>query len=196
MSTPWAPNGVPFCWQPKEALRKIEQNVDQPATAMLVYLALTRIASDEESVRFVKPINYIAKLAAVGRRTVERRLADLERLELLSIERGHPGSVHVYGLRTLSRNPASQSRRGATQNWSEPVALIEEQKKGRKSPMSTAERIGLEKQITILKERLIKLEGDTAEQWQRDLRPELVQQRDDVRAEIKDRQDRLLALID
>jgi len=47
---------VPFCWQPKEALRRIEQGLERApaASAKLVYVALTRIASDCGNATFEK----------------------------------------------------------------------------------------------------------------------------------------------
>jgi DNA-binding transcriptional regulator YhcF (GntR family) len=124
MSTAWQPNGIPFCWQPKEAFRRIEQEaeLDEAASAKLVYIALSRVASDEETPTFTKPINYLATLASVNRRTVERRLPLLERLGLVTVERSKLRASHRYTLATLSRNVATRRDPVA-------VALIEEQKK-------------------------------------------------------------------
>lgn len=117
MRTPWNPRGIPFCWLPKLALEKIEQNLDpaQAGSAKLVYLALARVANAERSGTFTKPISYIAVLASVERRTVERRLPDLERLRLVKVERSKKvRTSHVYRLATLSRNNATPSRNDAT----------------------------------------------------------------------------------
>ncbi len=123
MSTAWLPNGIPFCWQPKEAFRRIEQEaeLDEAASAKLVYIALSRVASDEETRSFTKPINYLATLASVNRRTVERRLPLLERLGLVTVERSKLRASHRYTLATLSRNVATRRDPVA-------VALIEERK--------------------------------------------------------------------
>lgn len=123
MSTAWHPNGIAFCWLPKEALRRIEQGaeLEEAATAKLVYLALSRVASDEETSSITKPINYLATLASVNRRTVERRLPLLERLGLVTVERSKLHASHRYTLATLSRNDATRRDPVA-------VALIEEQK--------------------------------------------------------------------
>lgn len=160
---PWSPDGVPFSWMPKPAARRIEQEIEQPATALLVYLALTRIASDEGSATFTKPIQYIAKLACLNRRTVERRLGDLERIEVVRVDRGVMGTAHQYTLATLSRTAATQSRKGATQNDAVPVALSREQEKGRSAApneegRAIAKRIALEKVIEIIKGHLRDLE--------------------------------------
>ena len=124
MSTAWQPNGIPFCWQPKEAFRRIEQEaeLDEAASAKLVYLALSRVASDEETRSFRKPINYLATLASVNRRTVERRLPLLEKLGLVAVERTQLRASHRYTLATLCRNVATRRDPVA-------VALTEEQKK-------------------------------------------------------------------
>lgn len=118
----WKPDGAAFCWQPKEAFRRIEEGTEQPGSAISVYVALTRIASNEEGQTFTKPIAYIAKLACVERRTVERRLPELEQLGLVSVERRQiPGTkandAHRYTLTTLSRKEvATPSRKLATGN--------------------------------------------------------------------------------
>ncbi len=110
MSTAWRPNCIPFCWQPKEAFRRIEQEaeLDEAASAKLVYIALSRVASDEETRTFTKPISYLATLASVNRRTVERRLPLLERLNLVTVERSRLHASHRYTLATLSRNDATR----------------------------------------------------------------------------------------
>jgi hypothetical protein len=136
----WRPTGA-FCWQPKEAFWLIEENLSRPGPAALVYLALTRIASNEGGASFSKPIAYIAKLAWVGRRTVERQLPELERIGLVHLERRQiPGTkandVHRYTLASLGRNLTSQkrnslasrSRKLATGNEALPVAVNKEQK--------------------------------------------------------------------
>jgi hypothetical protein len=202
----WTPDGTPFCWQPKEAFERIEQGLERgaSASAKLVYLALTRIASNERSRSFSKPIAYIATLASLGRRTVERRLPDLERLGLVEIQRlaiagTKARDLSRYTLPTLCRKVASQSRKVATARSAITVAVNKEDKKARKSanrltgPHTTAARIALENKHKILKNRLADLEAETAEQWQRDEHPERLTQLKELRAEILDLEDQLLS---
>src|SRR2546422_429583 len=105
----WKPQGVPFFWAPKEAMRKIEQNLelDEAAGAKLVYIALEGIASDERRGTFVKPLNYIATLASVSRSTLTRRLRDLERFGLVRRERFALKQPNRYTLLRLAKSDGS-----------------------------------------------------------------------------------------
>ena len=190
----WNPDGTIFDWLPREAMQRIEKELELGAagTAKLVYLALCRIANKEESAVFTKPINYIATLASVGRKTVERRLPDLERLNLVSIDRRkiagtNANDSNTYTLATLRRKVASLSHNLATGTRLPAVAVKKEQKNGRtgfKKPRTIPDRIAAENQLKILKSRLDDLTADTSEQWQRDEHPELVTEKQNVRAEI------------
>lgn len=189
----WTTDGTTFDWIPREAIQRIEQSLElgQAASAKLVYLALCRIANKEGSAVFSKPINYIATLASLNRRTVERRLPDLKNLKLVSIEpRKVPGTKSndssTYTLTTLSRNLTTV--RGPLT-----VAVKKEQKKGSQDlfclpsiqkPRSPAERIGKENKLRILKAKLKGLEDDTSEIWQRESSPQLVRERDDIRQQV------------
>jgi len=102
-----------FCWQSKEVLFRIGRDLEpgSATSAKMVYVALSWIASNEGSETFKTPIGYIAHLASLDRRTVMRRLPDLERLGLVSIERrkieGTKGNEqNVYTLVTLSHYPS------------------------------------------------------------------------------------------
>lgn len=85
----WRPNGVPFYWIPKAAADRIgsELEATERASAMLVYGALCRIAADQNTGTFTISIAFLADRSFVHRRTVERRIPDLERLGLLAVER-------------------------------------------------------------------------------------------------------------
>lgn len=183
----WTPNGTAFCWLPKEAIQRIEESLElgEAASAKLVYLALCRIASNEGSAEFTKPINYIATLSSVHRRTVERRLPDLEKMRLVSITRRKiEGTMardsSTYTLATLSRKVATVRSHHA-------VAVNRELENKRtvcQKPRSVPERIAAEYRLKILKGRLVELEADTSEQWQRDDNPKLVTEKNSLRAEI------------
>src|SRR5262245_34180766 len=107
--TTWSPNGEPFFWVPKSAFERIDQGLElgPAATAKLVYVALCIVANREGAATFTKPINYLATLASLERRTVERRLVDLEQLKLVDVQRGKLRQAHQYTLTTLSRNVAT-----------------------------------------------------------------------------------------
>ena len=198
--SPWESNGAPIAWMPKDGLRKIEQTAEDAPSAMLVYLALARIASDERSDTFSKPIAYVAKLAGgIGRRTVERRLPDLERAGVVKIQRHALKINHTYTLENFSpahapqsrndapqsRNDASQSRNDASPNQKSKSHLVEKYRSTEgKAPRSVPERIAAENQLRILKGRLENLQSDTAEQWQRDANPALVTEKQKLRAQV------------
>lgn len=93
---------MPFFWGPKFAMKTIEENLEMndAASAKLVYLALIRIASNEAKSTFVKPIQYIGTLASVSQSTVKRRLLDLERLQLVRVERFAIRQPNKYTLLT------------------------------------------------------------------------------------------------
>jgi hypothetical protein len=112
----WHPAGIPFFWIPKAGFDRLEQALERgaAATAKLVYVALCIIANREGSSSFEKPLNYISVLASLDRRTVERRLADLKRIGLVSIEsRQIPGTSGPapsrYTLTSQSHDLTSQS---------------------------------------------------------------------------------------
>src|SRR2546423_12361594 len=112
----WKPQGVPFFWGPKAAMKKIEEalELNEAASAKLVYVALCRIASNEATSTFVKPIQYIAMLASVSRSTVERRLRDLERLKLVRVERFALKQPNHYTLLLPARSDTSHRRNVAS----------------------------------------------------------------------------------
>lgn len=108
----------PFCWQHKEALRIIDNNFEQDVgSAHLVYLAMTRIASDEGAESFTRPISQIAKLAGVSYRTASPILHRFEALGLIRVQRNtvtgtkeHAPSTYTMlgnGCLTLGKRHAS-----------------------------------------------------------------------------------------
>jgi hypothetical protein len=80
----------PWCWQEKRVLRTIDNIFDatnDAAAARSVYLAMTEIASDEQSDTFTKPIANIARRAHVSYRTASEKLKRFEALEIIRVER-------------------------------------------------------------------------------------------------------------
>ena len=189
-----APNGTPFCWIPKAGLAQIDKHLElsQAATAKLVYLALCRVACDDRTATFSKPIAYLATLASLDRRTVERRLPDLEHLKLVTIARGKLRVAHTFTLATYSRNDTSLSRNVATLPYDSQSHLVESTER-RGGKLKTADRIGLENKLKITKERLQTLRGETSEEWQRQTSPHLVTERKKLEADVKELENQLLA---
>lgn len=180
---------------PKEGIRRIEENLElgDAASAKLVYLALCRIACNEGSAVFTKPINYIATLSSLHRRTVERRLPSLEGLGLLTIARRKIDGTKAQDLSTYTL--ATLGRKVAAVRSPHAVAVnreIENKRIGFQKPLTVPERIAAENQLRILRGNLAELEADTAEQWQRDARPDLVVEKQKLRAEIAARENALL----
>lgn len=79
----------PWAWAEKAALRLIREATDRTnhtASAIVVYVALCELASNEQSEVFTTTHNYIAGLAGVSRSTVQRRLELLEEIGLIHIK--------------------------------------------------------------------------------------------------------------
>jgi hypothetical protein len=78
----------PFCWQRKAALRKIRESFDAEkavASAIGAYVALSEIASDEQSETFVTTHAYIALKSGLSPRTIASRLSELAEIGLVEI---------------------------------------------------------------------------------------------------------------
>lgn len=206
-ASPWRPDGVPFFWVAKEAFDKIDQNLErgQAASAKLTYIALARVACTENSGAFSKPIGYLATLASLERRTVEKRLVDLERLELVRIHRSQiegtkARNIHHYTLTVLFRKVPNQNRKLANAPSLHAFAVSTEVQKDRRNPagnahaisLSIAARIGLEKNRSLLSDRIKELEGDLYYRWQRKEHPAKVQELEAARQQLSDIEAQLL----
>jgi hypothetical protein len=107
-------NDGPFCWQSKTALTMIRNAINNEggntAYAIAVYVAVTELASDEQSETFSRYIANIARRAGVSYRTAAIYLKRLESCGLIGIERRFvEGSKerlsNVYTLRHIVPNP-------------------------------------------------------------------------------------------
>jgi hypothetical protein len=137
----------PFVPVPEPALRQIEEQLGSEAlSAKAVLVALWRIARREDSASFKRGLSYVATLASVTRRTVERRLPDLERLGLVTVHRGALRCEHTFELpqdATLSRSVATLSRSVATASDPDAVApLIDVQSFKITLPSTRKARVG------------------------------------------------------
>lgn len=78
-----------YCWQSKSILRKIREAFDgthDVGSALLVYLALTEIASDEQDGEFTTTHAWIAGKSGLSTATVKRRLATLIELGIVEVK--------------------------------------------------------------------------------------------------------------
>jgi hypothetical protein len=86
-------SGVAFAWQDKKALDAIRNGFDGSSlgmAALAVYVALTELASDNESQSFVETLGRISEKSGASVATVKRVLPVLEMLRVVEIVR-HPG---------------------------------------------------------------------------------------------------------
>ena len=79
----------PWCWQSTDALRRIQRSLSgkgAAASGLLVYVALTDLASEERKDQFERSHGEIAARAGISVRTVQARLSDLKALGLVDWE--------------------------------------------------------------------------------------------------------------
>ena len=186
---------APYLWQSKDPLYRIEnsQSVRNHGSAKLVYVALTWIASDEGSSVFTVEIAAIARKASLGYRTVWDIVKKLEELELIKVNRPKLRSEATFTICTTCKTSGT-GRKTICKRKQHSFADItkEHRRKKKEAPVSLSERIAKEKQLGILKGQLKELEEETAEQWQRDAHPELVKEKQKLRADIKALENSLL----
>lgn len=80
------PGKEPWCWQPKAALKRIRDSLDAEnavASGLLVYVALTEIASDKHSNTFQTTHSFIAMRSGLSQRTVQQRIKGLTDIGVL-----------------------------------------------------------------------------------------------------------------
>lgn len=157
--------------------------------------------------QFVTGRNALSEATGVHASKIRRVLAVLKNDQQIELQAGVKGSIVTvlnWGLyQTSDQRPGQQvannrpttGQRLTTNNNSNNITR-EDMAGGRPSspprPMGTGERIGLENKVKILRERLKALESDTAEQWQRDLKPELVREKQKLKQEIQQLENQLL----
>lgn len=99
---------APFCWQHKPALRKIREAFDAEktvASAIVVYVALTEIASDEKSEEFQTTHAWISQKSGVSPRTVQDRLTGLAEIGLVVISTPALKTPSTYRLLNVTDAP-------------------------------------------------------------------------------------------
>jgi hypothetical protein len=119
----------PYCWQEKGALRLIAKYFgegEQLASARSVYLALTEIASDEQSDRFQKCVLYISIRAGLGKRTVGPILSKLAQIGVIKRDRVFDGKQELesrYQLLQLEVRQSKQKQRPPAQPLHDPSEI-------------------------------------------------------------------------
>ena len=183
-------NVVPFAWQDKRVLRLIRENCAEYHSALSVYVALTVVASDKESAEFQTTHQWIAMQSGLSVSTVKSRLKDLSQIGAVVVKPStglrQPSS---YQLPPLANGCLTFGNgcRAIGNGEAPPLATSEEKKKRRtehQKPRNVPERIAAENRLKILKSRFDELAADTSEQWQRDAYPEMVTEKQNLRAEI------------
>ena len=124
----------PFCWQSKEALRRIRDRFESGAnlaSVIAAYVALTEIASDEQSGSFTKAGGYIAYRAGMARSTLEVVLPALRELGLIAYVDQPKGRDIFRVARTITLLALSESRSAQSErrpSLSDSGLITEEQK--------------------------------------------------------------------
>jgi hypothetical protein len=120
---------APFAWQSKRAIRKlVDPSIENRAHAILVYVGLTVIASNQKQQpcnTFQATKGHVADICGLGTRSVASALYDLERLGLILIARRKvPGKkvndTNVYTILSIAKRscperttPNAQDARGS-----------------------------------------------------------------------------------
>jgi len=136
----------PFCWQSKGVLKRITEVFSESncaASARSVYLALTELASDEQSETFTASKALIAHKAGVSVKTAETMLKGLSELSFVLIEGQRKNlntavvkAANSYTLLTMRNGYASAMRNeGRKSCVSDKVE--ESEKKGEESEKRT-----------------------------------------------------------
>ena len=138
----------PYTWQAKAALRRIRDRFESGANVASViaaYVALTEIASDEQSGSFTKAGGYIAYRAGMARSTLEVVLPALRELGLIAYVDQPKGRDVFRVARTITLLALSESRSAQSErrpNLSDSGLIIEEQKKYTPYPLKGEECVG------------------------------------------------------
>jgi DNA-binding transcriptional regulator YhcF (GntR family) len=96
-----------FCWQEKHVLRMIREMFEATGnvgSALLVYQALTEIASDMQSDIFLTTFTHIAQRAGISTRTVNRVIPTFEKLGIISVQRNKINGVKAPSTYTVIRD--------------------------------------------------------------------------------------------
>jgi hypothetical protein len=87
-----------FCWQDKATLRRIRESCENYHSALGVYMALTVVASDKEADTFETTHEWLGQLSGYDRRTVIRRLRDLQQIGVVKVSTPRLKAPSTYQL--------------------------------------------------------------------------------------------------
>lgn len=112
-------NGVAYSWQEKTALRKIRESCEGKKAAcdvLAIYLALTEIASDRKTDRFIVDQLYLSEKAGMSLSTLKRHLPDLVSIGVVTITQNRKGiktqstyELNLIGTGIKSKKTIAQS---------------------------------------------------------------------------------------
>ena len=132
------PSESPFCWQSKVALRKIRESFDGEntvASAIGTYVALTEIASDEQSETFDTTHLYISSKSGLSASTVKKRVQGLKEIGIIDIYTPKLKGPCTYWLLPACK-PLSNDSQSVT-NDSQPLPSVSQRQE--KLPLATSE---------------------------------------------------------
>jgi hypothetical protein len=139
-----------WAWQDKRALRRIRELLEDNATALALYLALTEQASNSTSPEFTASHAQLASLSGLSVRTVQRRLLDLKRINLVGISTPRLREPSTFTLFAADPSgsklkPRSLGHSGGTfgHGNASPWPTLEEPKRGNSEPEPSTNRGGL-----------------------------------------------------
>jgi CRP-like cAMP-binding protein len=96
----------PFCWQSRNVLRRIRTRLEDSASALAIYVALTEISSEEIGASsFQVTQRTIAEHAGVSKRTVQTWLPELQRIGVIAIEKRGDHGDDRYTLLSAKTEP-------------------------------------------------------------------------------------------
>jgi hypothetical protein len=124
---------APYCWQSKAVRSLIREDYDGDhfgAAALVVYDALTEIASDEQSETFTTLQSHIAKKTCLGVTTIKKALPELRRLGAIAYETPKLRGAISFTLLAVRRPTLVATRPTlAKTRFQRNLATVEESKK-------------------------------------------------------------------
>ena len=140
ISKGWKPGREPWCWQPKAALRLVREALDAEnavASGLLVYFALTEIASDKQSQTFQTTHSFIAMRSGLSPRTVQQRIQDLTDIGVLKCVVPNLRAPATYTLLSNGERKPLPSVTQQMHNDKQPLPSVTQRVK--KAPLPTLE---------------------------------------------------------
>ena len=141
------PNG-PFCWQDKRWLGLIRKETEDYASGLSVYLALTELASDNESDSFKATHAWLAKLSGLSEKTIRRRLRDLKRIRAVKVFTPPMKAPCTYTLLPFGHGDRTLSHGDRTFGHGEGVSVTDIRRIEEEKPVSPRATANLQRMET------------------------------------------------